>query len=168
MARLWFRVWSQTRVDVWYNVWHDWKFWVCECAHNQNGHRVCRHVLAAFIMAASESQESLDGPEGANLSLPEAWCGNCDCVDYKWRETRTLKRLVGKHERYECNEYWVRFSDRPGFVGLHYADWFVLQALRRGPTNNRRTRQHKHCGKTTGLGYPAAPSKDGWTSSPRS
>ena len=131
MARLWFRVWSQTQADVWYNVWHDGKFWVCECAHNQDGHRVCQHVLAAFIIAASESQESLDGPEGANLNLPEVWCGNCGCVDYKWRETRTLKRMVGKHERYECNECGVRFTDRPGFVGLHYADWFVLQALRR-------------------------------------
>ena len=131
IKRNWFRVWSQSRHDVWYNVWHDGKYWICECAHNQDGHRVCQHVMAAFIIAASESQESLDGPEGANLNLPEAWCGSCGSVDYKWRETRSLKRMVGKHERYECNECGVRFTDRPGFVGLHYAEWIVLRALRR-------------------------------------
>lgn len=69
----WFRVWSQSRDEVWYNVWHDGKYWICECAHNQDWHRVCRHVLDSFIITASESQEGLNGPEGDNLNLPEAW-----------------------------------------------------------------------------------------------
>lgn len=34
--------------------------------------------------------------------------------------------MAGKHECYECNKCGVRFTDRPGFVGLHCAEWIVL------------------------------------------
>ena len=70
MDAVWFRVWSQSMKEVWHDVERTGEGWTCGCACNRKGHRVCKHILAAYMIAAAESQESLNGPEGANLSLP--------------------------------------------------------------------------------------------------
>ena len=136
MDTVWFRVWSQSMKDVWYDVERTGEGWTCGCAYNRKGHRVCKHILAAYMIAAAESQESLNGPEGANLSLPETWCTSCGSLDYRRRETRGLKRMAGCNRgvaevhRCECNGCGKRFTDRPGFLGLHFDDWVALKALR--------------------------------------
>ena len=42
----WYRVWSQTHDDVWYDVRLGKKGWTCGCEYGRGGHNVCRHVLA--------------------------------------------------------------------------------------------------------------------------
>ena len=48
----WCRVWSQTREKV-YCIVHNKDGWTCECESYMLGHKVCRHMRAAFILAAS-------------------------------------------------------------------------------------------------------------------
>ena len=95
-------MWSQTREKVWYNV-HNKDGWTCECESYKLGHKVCSHMMAAFILAASGTR--LAKRKGwANLHLPERWCRHCGSTDATWSENRPLKRMansigVGKVER---------------------------------------------------------------------
>ena len=138
-----YKVQSQTHPKVWYRVYQSKKRWVCECKHNQEGHRVCKHVLAAFIITASEYREDLGGPDKTLIDLPKRWCRYCGSTDCRWRETRPLKRMEGGINRYGCLECGKRFTDRPGFEGLHFDDWVVTKALRqvaRGLSPNEAAR----------------------------
>ena len=104
---------------------------------------MCKHVLAAFIIAASEYREGLGGPDKTNLDLPERWCRDCGSTYCRWRETCLLKRMEGEVNRYECLECGKRFTDRPGFEGLHFDDRVVPRALRqvaRGLSPNEAAR----------------------------
>ena len=131
----WCRVWSQTREKVWYNV-HNKDGWTCECESYMLGHKVCSHMMAAFILAASGTR--LAKRRGwANLHLPERWCRHCGSTDATWSENRPLKRMANSKvwvkssvDRYECNECSRKFADRPGFEGRHYSEDVILSAIR--------------------------------------
>ena len=91
---------------------------------------VYKHMLAAFIITASEYREDLGGPDKIRLDLPERWCRYCISTECRWRETCPLRRMEGEVNRYECLECGRRFTDRPGFEGLYFDDWVVLRTLR--------------------------------------
>ena len=131
----WCRVWSQTRQKVYYDVHNTADGWTCQCESYRLGHKVCRHMMAAFIMAASGSRVS-KRKRRASLELPERWCRHCGSTHVAWSESRPLKRMPASNgkkpgvDRYACDSCGSRFADRPGFEGRHYTEDIILFALR--------------------------------------
>ena len=129
----WCRVQSQTRHDVHYDVHNTKDGWTCQCESYRLGHKVCQHMMAAFILAASGSRESKK-KVSTNFELPERWCRHCGSTDVAWSESRLLKRMSTSEgagvDRCSCNTCGRRFADRPGFEGRHYTEDIILFAIR--------------------------------------
>ena len=131
----WARVWSQTHDGVYYDIHRTSSGWTCECESHVLGRKVCQHVVAAFVMASSGSRES-SKKWFTRFDLPERWCRHCGRADVAWSESRPPNRMqtaiVGRTgvNRCSCRGCGRRFTDRPGFEGLHYTEDTVLFALR--------------------------------------
>ena len=54
----WCMVWSRTHRKVYYDVHNTKDGWTCRCESYRLGHKVCKHMVAAFILAASGSRQS--------------------------------------------------------------------------------------------------------------
>ena len=129
----WCRVWSQTHRKVHHDAHNTRDGWTCRCESYRLGHKVCRHMVAAFILAASGSRQSKK-KAGASFELPERWCRHCGSTDVAWSESRPLRRTSAPEgagvDRYTCGTCGRRFADRPGFEGRHYAEDVILYAIR--------------------------------------
>ena len=129
----WCRVWSQTHRDMYYDVHNTKDGWTCRCESFRLGHKVCKHMVAAFILAASGSRQSKK-KAGTSFELPERWCRHCGSTDVAWSESRHLRRMSTPEgtgvDRYTCNMCGRRFADRPGFEGRHYTEDVILYAIR--------------------------------------
>ena len=127
------RVWSQTDHDVYYDVHNTKDGWTCQCKSYKLGHKICQHMVAAFVLASSGSRVSKK-KVSANFELPERWCYHCGSTDVTWSESRPLKKMSASDgacvDRYNCNGCGRKFVDRPGFVGRHYPEDVILSAIR--------------------------------------
>ena len=111
--------------------------WMCQCESYRLGHKVCRHMMAAFILASLESRVSKRKTR-LNSELPERWCRHCGHTTVTWSESRPLKRISAPKteskgtsvNRYTCDACRRRFTDRPGFEGRHYSEDIILFTLR--------------------------------------
>ena len=78
---------------MYYDVHNTRDGWTCWCESFRLGHKiVCKHMVAAFIPAASGSRQSKK-KVGASFELPERWCGPCGSTDAVWSESRHLRRM---------------------------------------------------------------------------
>ena len=62
------------------------------------GHKVCKHMMAAFILASSGSCESAKKRQ-ANFDLPARWCRHYGSTDATWIESRPPKKMPDLEER---------------------------------------------------------------------
>ena len=123
---------SQTREDQRHDVGSSKDGWSCTCEAYTLGHRVCSHIVAAFILGASLNRTLPVGVEVPDL--PTRWCRFCGSTDCTHVEYGTLKRMAECEEgrqthKYRCHECGRKFVDRPGFEGLHYSERVILLAL---------------------------------------
>ena len=132
----WCRVWSQTHRDMYYDVHNTKDGWTCRCESFRLGHKVCKHMVAAFILAASGSRQSKK-KAGTSFELPERWCRYCGSTVTTWSESRLLRRMSTPEgaegagvDRHTCNMCGRRFAGRPGFEGRHYTGDVILYAIR--------------------------------------
>lgn len=125
---------SQTREGRWYGVCFSKNSWKCTCEAYTLGHKICSHVVAAFILGASLNRTLSTGIEVPDL--PTRWCRFCGSTDCSHTEYGTLKRMTeckdkndDQTHKYRCHKCKRKFVDRPGFVGLHFSERVVLLAL---------------------------------------
>ena len=128
------RVQSQTREGRWHNVGSSKNSWSCTCEAYTLGHKICSHVVAAFILGASLNRTLPTGIEVPDL--PTRWCRFCGSTDCTHVEYETLKRMAeckdkndDQTHKYRCRKCGCKFVDRPGFVGLHFSERVILLAL---------------------------------------
>ena len=128
------RVQSQTREGKWHDVCSSKNSWSCTCEAYTLGHKICTHVVAAFILGASLDRTLPTGIEVPDL--PTRWCSFCGSTDCTHTEYGTLKRMAkckdvddDQTHKYRCRKCGSKFVDRPGFVGLHFSERVILLAL---------------------------------------
>ena len=120
-----FKVPSQSETDKYYDV-SFLDSWKCTCAYHINGHGDCKHIIAVQIIL-SKINETEPEPEPVEIEIPDPMCPKCNSDNCVFYETR-----AGKHTestRYRCKACGNRFTYRPGFLGKHFADHIITDAL---------------------------------------